>query len=139
MKKLFGFILKYVIVNLLLIALFTIGGISFMTGQFPPKVSTIKEYVGKVVHLRDSYKDMLSKSNAAITQQLGAEMALTPEQMNGAVPAYTEPAVEGDATAAGAQSDQIRQLNKKIMDLYGEINRLQNENHALRTSLSVKQ
>lgn len=138
--KIIGFILKYVVINVFIMALFVIGGISLMTGQFPPKMSTIKDYTSKVANFSDTYKTMLNSSNKAIQQQLGDEMALAEQIEKNSQPkiaVYNE-AGSGTAIETVSQTDEVRALNSKLQALSLEINRLQNENHALRTRLMAK-
>lgn len=138
--KVIGFILKYVVINVFIMALFTVGSISLMTGQFPPKVSTIKDYTAKVVNFSDTYKTMLHSSNKAIQQQLGAEMALNPEDLENVrhkIAVHNENG-GGNAIQTVSQTEEVHALNNKIQALSVEINRLQNENHELRTRLMTK-
>lgn len=139
--KIVGFLLKYVVINLVLMVLFVIAGISFMTKQFPPKISTIKDYTSKVINFSDTYKSMVSASNTAIQKQLGSEMGFSEADLEGDTNRRFK--IHNEAGAGGSiqtvsQSDEVRTLNHKIQNLSAEINRLQNENHELRTRLMSK-
>lgn len=136
----FSSLFKLLFVNVLIVLIFSYFALSFLTGEFPPKFKTIKNASTKITQVQDSMKQILSKSNAEISQQLGQEFALpqgNTNPVNNNV-AQFEDNLPSDLNISPQDARQINELNKKILQLHSEIDQLRNENHALRTNLQLK-
>lgn len=129
------------VVNLLVMLIVGYFAISFLTGEFPPKIKTIKTYGEKISQVQDNMKYILNKSNIAIAQQVDPALGLS--ESNGFKPTtqiaqFEDSNLQGETHISPQDAKQIHELNKKIMLLHAEIDQLRNENHALRTNLELK-
>ncbi|AGH95212.1 hypothetical protein [Pseudobdellovibrio exovorus] len=143
MNGLFSSLLKMLVVNLLVMLIVGYFAISFLTGEFPPKIKTIKTYGAKISQVQDSMKHILNKSNTAIIQQVDPELGLSESsgfktKPNQAIAQFEDNHSQEGARISPQDAKEIHELNKKIMLLYAEIDQLRNENHALKTSLELK-
>lgn len=57
-----GRLIKFVFINLISAAIIMYLGIGFMTGEFPPKISTIRDYAKNLINLKSNYQMMIGQS-----------------------------------------------------------------------------
>jgi hypothetical protein len=138
-----GRLIKFVFLNLISAAVIMYIGIGFMTGEFPPKIGTIRDYVKNLASLKDNYQMMVGQSAryAEAMKIADTDPGIVGLPTGGAAPEQTKLA-ESTATLANSMpestidpnapdSQQIASLRSEVEMLRLRLQALELQNKAI--------
>lgn len=139
-----GRLIKFVFINLISAALIMYIGIGFMAGEFPPKISTIRDYAKNLINLKSNYQMMVGQSAryaealkiaetdpGIIGSQISATVAPVQSQLDESAATLSKTMPESTIDATAPESQQIAALRGEVEMLRLRLQALELQNKAI--------